>query len=1417
MVPGKGFFVCLTCGEKVQDSGPHAAAPPEFSVLETLPFPVAFPLAHALDPVRCPDAHNRFDNMIFAASQALRLTALLLLSDYFESTTTCPKLDTHIRSLRMPHWENWSGLARALSKFWLGHENDKPERHCHFDWLPNAWLEVACTTIESSRWRDALRSIPGKSGQAVSINDAFQKARNDAHHRLTTHSAGSAKACEAALGQLLPLLMEACALLFPQDKLALLRRHTGDPSRCIRLVGTHLDKRFATESVPQFADSFFLKSEVVAMSGPNCVALHPLIVPIDPDLGGDDPFEVELLEPATLLDQAKEREVILLGVEKWWVKEDYAKPFLEAIQRKQIGLGLSGEETRMWTLAPWSIDNAKANLGELTGKKYFPDCYVERRGVDDVFNLCLQGESKALLLIGEAGSGKSSLLCRLVEKLTGSPSSSAPELSQKNSEKHKPQNLESYLKFHGANDAVIFLSGRAAFGGDAHLEGSALLCEAVLQKAGIAPGAFVSLEKWASTLNASVRDDTVPRKVWLILDALNEADRFEDLLTALDKFLPNLPRFPWLKLIVSIRSGAYHALNRRHADLARAGSSFLENEHHFFAFKSKDSDKIVPYLEVKPFEVEEAALAHQLRQQRFPATSVKAAWTGLSESIRELLLNPLHLHLFHETFGSSSVHPDDLDADSLLNAYLDHLCGQNPGLERTLQQIGTLIFQSRVPALPVATADAWLDEWRRAGSAAGRSAKLNPIEELVSASLLLRPAEHGIGMNRQLAAFQFRHQKLCEQVLLRELRRQIHPRKLPTGDELTAWVQQIAGPSEDAKEPFNELLGAVQSMLKDVILAGAVDIFTSLFCTEPEAVRTRVILGGLLKSHLDRREETLEVFLRNLMAHLDGNLTLAGNFIGALEDSLCTLQAYGMSRLAHRFWETLLAINRSLVDAQPHRTDLRRDLSRSLTHLGDLAETKGDHLTAHKLFEESIRIHRSLVDAEPHRADLRRELTLPLVRDGGLAQTEGDSRTARNFFEEALIIHRSLVEAEPHRRDFKFELSVSLLRLGRLAKTEVDSQTARKFFEEALAINRALIKKDPHHAEFKRGLSLSLIHLGDLARTANERETALKLLREALSTYRWLIDAAPHRVDLKRELSLSIVHLALSGETEGDSRAARDLFEEALAIIRVLIKAEPHRTDLKLELSQVLLHFSSFAQNEADIQAARKRSEEALAIYRYLAKAQPHRTDLKLELCEALIHASNLAQTGCDKRHDRNAFAEALAIYRSLVEAEPHRADLRLLLFASVSLCCLLAGAEGDNLLAQKLFDEALLIDRSITDLKPHKVHFNRALSRLLVYLGDFADATCESQTARKLFEEALAIDRALFQASPNVSILRETPCISLEKLASSFEMEGNIQTASALLGESLQIKRDLLAQTEDDPDLTAEIMDLERRISSLQ
>ena len=56
-------------------------------------------------------------------------------------------------------------------------------------------------------------------------------------------------------------------------------------------------------------------------------------------------------------------------------------------------------------------------------------------------------------------------------------------------------------------------------------------------------------------------------RLWdkLAIDALNEADRFTDLLRALDDVLPAVERHPWLRLVVSLRSGVGHdgSISRR--------------------------------------------------------------------------------------------------------------------------------------------------------------------------------------------------------------------------------------------------------------------------------------------------------------------------------------------------------------------------------------------------------------------------------------------------------------------------------------------------------------------------------------------------------------------------------------------------------------------------------------------------------------------------------------------------------------------------------------------------------------------------------------------------------------------------------------------------------------------------------------
>jgi hypothetical protein len=318
------------------------------------------------------------------------------------------------------------------------------------------------------------------------------------------------------------------------------------------------------------------------------------------------------------------------------------------LERKQVSLKLGWEQADRWNLVSWVTVTAQDAVSELRDRKYFPEVYVERPGIDDKIATVLDRPGRGLLLLGVAGSGKSSLLARLVERLTAAaPPAPGSHLSRKQREKQQKAwaSPEGYLEARGEGDLVLFLSGRGAYGSHQALSGRTLLCEVVLNRAGVKSGEFVDLTAFIARLAKTAGDDRhAGRRVWLILDALNEADRFTDLVQALDEFLPAVGKYPWLRLVVSMRSGAYQSLRQRHHDQVRHGTAVFANAHYWTPFDDDKSQREQPYLQLRPFTPDEGRQAYSLRQERLPERSTRIPWAQLPPEMRKLLCAPLYLH-----------------------------------------------------------------------------------------------------------------------------------------------------------------------------------------------------------------------------------------------------------------------------------------------------------------------------------------------------------------------------------------------------------------------------------------------------------------------------------------------------------------------------------------------------------------------------------------------------------------------------------------------------------------------------------------------------------------------------------------------------------------------------------------------------
>ncbi|MDG4584377.1 MAG: hypothetical protein P9E67_09895 [Candidatus Competibacter sp.] len=988
--------------------------------LADVPFPIAYPLAYARDSRL--SVSERLDNALFAAYQAMRVTALLLLADYLACETISPRLTGPISGLRMPHWGEWLNLCRHLVKFWNPKSKPSagdPERQTYFPQLVDGWRSLSQDRLA---WAPLLADLLGLQGQARDVYDALQKLRNDRAHRQATRTPDSLEDADR-LPRMVALVEALARTLFPPGGFVLWRRvdDRENPLHVFSLHGPHPDLRFKPEPLPADWAGAFTRTDLVARTQAVGVPIYPLFVPLDPATVAHPVGGGGLVEPVALVNDINEREVLVLGVRNHAELPELVEPIQSALERKQVSLKLGWEQVDRWNLVSWATVTAQDAVSELRGRKYFPEVYVERPGIDDKIATVLDRPGRGLLLLGVAGSGKSSLLARLVERLTAAaPTPPSSRLSRKQREKRQKAwaSPEGYLEARGEGDLVLFLSGRGAYGSHQALSGRTLLCEAVLNRAGVKSGEFVDLTAFIARLAKTAGDDRhAGRRVWLILDALNEADRFTDLVQALDEFLPAVGQYPWLRLVVSMRSGAYQSLRQRHHDQVRHGPAVFANAHYWTTFDDDESQREQPYLQLRPFTPDEGRQAYALRQEQLPERSARIPWAQLSLEMRKLLCAPLYLHLFHEAFRGRAEAPATLDAAQLADAYLESLTRDMAGIADWLSKMGQLLYQTRQAVLPVTVANAWLAEWRgQLPDPMQWVVKLDPLEELVAASLLLRPAEEEDASERRLAGFVFTHQKLCEQVLLRELLRQIRPRTLPTSAEWLAWARQAAGEGDQTE--FRELTGALAVLAARLVAAGKGEVLSALLDLANESVRTQVLgaalraLGPLWGARAEGESLAAGV-LAALLEAAKGQPQRSERFYFASDQAQQWLRQSGYSLCAWALGQGRLAALRDCLRAEPEKLEWQREQASCLTQLADLAIVLGQRDTAQHYHEEAITLLHRLTETHPRRVEFQQSLAVSLRGFGSHLRELGRENEAKPHLEKSVYLLRKLDILKP--------------------------------------------------------------------------------------------------------------------------------------------------------------------------------------------------------------------------------------------------------------------------------------------------------------------------------------------------------------------------------------------------------------------
>lgn len=743
----KGWW-CSSCADVVltYEERPRASSHEELAWLDALPFPIAYPLWYThssrLDP------YSRLWNAVFAAHQAMRVTGLLLLADYLDCSARSRAVNEAVATLRLPHWSHWTRVCTTLASFWRGAlPKERSDREASFPWLVSAWRSVN----EGAASQGLIDGLPGNEGPARSLNDAMARRRNTFAHGAGTRTPGGGPRIEEVM-RYTEVASEMARTLFAGQPISIVRRVAH--GRFVRLHGPHPDLRFSAEPSPPELEAALARTGVaIVRDGAAPLPLFPLFVPE----GGDGYDESGgLTEPVTIIDEIRRQRVVLIGVAGSRVDTEHVRLLNEALARKEASLGLTAEDVTPWSIADWARALTRETLAELEATGASHRLHIARKGVDDLAE-AYDAPGRALLLAGDSGSGRTSLLAKLGRRLVG----------------------DSEGEGAAPDDVVVVLDAKTL---EPMGDIDRLLCDAVLERLGIRRGSFSSVTALLAALHRSVPEDTITkRRTWLLFDDVDAYPRLPELARALRTLLLEGRRYDWLRIVVTLRAGAQRVLFDR---TSKTGEALLDLDGVWMESEGR------PYVWLRELSTEETARAAELwSAQRGVAVP---ALEGVPAPLRKLIANPWYLRLFLESTTEGDAAP--LSEDELLDRYLESIASRHPGGRATMTTIATSFLGSGRCTLSLEEAEAMTDRWREEESLAGRDPRLalDPIELLVTNGVLLKPTIYGAGNGTMTQGYVFAHPRVCRRVLVRALLAPLGHRKAPTPDEVEAILNLVA-------------------------------------------------------------------------------------------------------------------------------------------------------------------------------------------------------------------------------------------------------------------------------------------------------------------------------------------------------------------------------------------------------------------------------------------------------------------------------------------------------------------------------------------------------------------------------------------------------------------------------------------------
>jgi tetratricopeptide (TPR) repeat protein len=317
---------------------------------------------------------------------------------------------------------------------------------------------------------------------------------------------------------------------------------------------------------------------------------------------------------------------------------------------------------------------------------------------------------------------------------------------------------------------------------------------------------------------------------------------------------------------------------------------------------------------------------------------------------------------------------------------------------------------------------------------------------------------------------------------------------------------------------------------------------------------------------------------------------------------------------AHTLATATLNTYQHLAAADPTHTERQRDLSVSLTRVGEVLAAQGDTAGALQHYTRSLDIVERLAAADPTDTGWQRDLAVSLEKVGVVQAAKGDTTAALQHYTRSLPIAERLAAADPTHTERQRDLLVSLTRVGGVLAAQGDTAGALQHYTRSLDIVERLAAADPTHTGWQRDLSVSLTRVGEVLAAQGDTAGALQHYTRSLDIVERLAAADPTHTGWQRDLSVSLTKVGEVLAAQGDTAGALQHYTRSLDIVERLAAADPTHTGWQRDLLVSLNRVGEVLAAQGETTAALQHYTRSLPIAERLAAADPTHTGWQRDL-----------------------------------------------------------------------------------------------------------------------------------------------------------------------------------------------------------